>query len=67
MTPTPNIACPIPTSSGGNASNSVACAVESSAPPPMPCTTRQRMSDESEPAAPHMNDAATKSRIEPVR
>ena len=67
MTPTPNIAWPMPTSFGGNASKSVACAVERSAPPPSPCTTRQNTRPPSEPAAPQKNDATTKSAIEPVR
>ena len=66
-TPTPNIACPTPTSFGGKASNSVDCAVESNAPPPRPCTTRQKISPPSEPAAPQKNEAATNRMIEPVR
>ena len=67
MTPTPNIACPMPTSRGGNASNSVDCAVESSAPPPRPCTTRQKIRPPNEVADPQKNDAATNTRIDPVR
>src|SRR5215203_3291310 len=67
MTPTPNIAWPIPTSSGGNASNKVDCAVDSSAPPPMPCTTRQNTSPPSDVAAPQKNEATTKSTMELVR
>src|SRR4029078_7150978 len=67
ITPTPNIAWPMPTSCGGNASKSVAWAVERSAPPPSPCTTRQNTSPPSDVAAPQKNDAATKMRIDPVR
>src|ERR1051326_6155469 len=67
MTPTPNIAWPMPTSFGGNASKSVACAVDKSAPPPKPCTTRQKISAPSECAAPQKNEAKTNSAIDPVR
>src|SRR5215510_7542139 len=57
----------MPTSFGGNASNNVACAVLSSAPPPMPCTTRQKTSPPSDVAAPQKNDDRTNRMIEPVR
>ena len=67
MTPTPNIAWPMPISCGGKASKRVACAVDSSAPPPIPWITRQNTSKPNECAAPQKNDAATKSRIDPVK
>jgi hypothetical protein len=67
MMPTPNIACPMATSLGGKDSHSVACAVESRAPPPRPCTTRQNTSAPSECDAPQKNEASTNSAIEPVR
>ena len=61
MTPTPNSAMAMPASSGGNASNSTACDTVMSAPPPMPCTMRQKMSVPSECDAPQKNDAAVNS------
>src|SRR5579884_2890562 len=67
MTPMPNIAWPMPISCGGNDSKSVACDVESSAPPPSPCNTRQNTRPPSDVAAPQKNDAVTNSAIEPAR
>ena len=67
MTPMPNIACPTPTSSGGNASKSVLCAVLSNAPPPSPWITRHSTSPPRLVAAPQKNDATTNSRMLPVR
>ena len=67
MMPTPNIACPIAISLGGNDSQSVAWAVESSAPPPSPWMTRQNTSASSDREAPQKNEASTNSPIEAVR
>ncbi len=67
MTPMPNIAMPVPASSGGNDSYSSDWDVDSRAPPPIPCTTRQKMSMPNDPAAPQKKEASTKSRIEPVK
>src|SRR5215216_6760101 len=67
MTPTPNIAWPMPASSGGNDSNSVDWAVDKRAPPPSPWITRQSTSPPNDVAAPHMNDETTNSMIDPVR
>ena len=67
MTPTPKIAIAVPTSSRGNASYRIACAVESSAPPPSPCTTRQNTSASSEWELPQKNDAMVNSAIDPAK
>src|SRR5690242_17693657 len=67
ITPTPNIAWPMPTSWGGNASQSVDCAVERSAPPPSPWMMRQNTSDQSVVDAPQNIDATMNSAIEAVR
>jgi len=67
MTPTPNSAIAVPASSGGNASNSTAWETVISAPPPMPCTMRQKMSAPSECDAPQKNDATVNTTIDPTK
>ena len=67
MTPTPKIAIAVPYSSRGNSSYRIACEVESSAPPPTPCTMRQNTSDPSECALPQKNDARTNSAIDAAK
>ena len=57
----------MPASSGGKDSNSTACDTVISAPPPIPCTIRQRMSVVSECAAPQKKLAAVNTMIEPTK
>ncbi len=66
ITPIPKMAPAIPRSSCGKTSNRIACAVEISAPPPIPCAIRAPTSISSEPAWPQRNDAAVNSMIEPT-
>src|SRR5437899_6086197 len=67
MTPTPKIAMAVPYSSRGNSSYRIACDVESSAPPPSPCTMRQNTSAGSVPALPQKNDAIVNNTIDPAK
>ena len=67
MTPTPKIAMAVPYSSRGNSSYRIACDVESSAPPPRPCTIRQNTSASSECALPQKNEETTKIAIDPAK
>ena len=67
MTPTPKSAMAMPASSGGNASNSTAWDTVMSAPPPIPCTMRQKMRSPSVCDAPQTTVAAVNTRIEPTK
>jgi hypothetical protein len=67
MTPTPKIAIAAAYSSRGNTSNSVACAVESSAPPPRPWMMRQVTISASVCALPQKTEATVKRAIEKAK
>ena len=67
MTPMPKNAIPVPTSSRGNDSHRMACDVEMSAPPPMPCTMRQSTSSPRLCDVPHRNDATVNRTMEPMK
>ena len=66
MTPIPKMAMAVPASSRGKTSNRMACAVEISAPPPMPWTMRQNTRLSSVPALPQKYDATVKRTMDPV-
>ena len=67
MTPMPKKAIPVPTSSRGNASHRMAWEVDMSAPPPIPCTMRQKTSDWRESDRPHRSDATVNRMMEPTK
>ena len=67
MTPRPKIAMAWPYSSRGNTSYSVACAVDSSAPPPRPCRMRNTTSSVSVCELPHRMLEIVNSAIEPAK
>ena len=67
MMPSRKIAWTIPCSSRGKIWRSVACAVESSAAPPAPWSSRQSTSSPSVVAVPHSNEATMNRMIENVR
>ena len=66
MTPTPKIAVAAPRSSNGKTSKRIAWAVEMSAPPPIPCRTREPTRVSRVWALPQKKDAVVKRMIEPV-
>ena len=66
MTPMPKIAVDVPRSFSGKTSNRIACAVEMSAPPPMPWMTRQKTSASRLRALPQKKEATVKRMMEPV-
>ena len=67
ITPRPKSAIAMPASSGGKVSSRTACETVMSAPPPTPCTTRQKMSSPSECAAPQKKLDIVNRMIEPTK
>ena len=64
--PTPYTAIAVPCSRGGKLSSRIACASGSMPPPPMPCSTRARISIGMLMASPHSREATVNTMIDSI-